>query len=49
MSKSLSAKCYQENTERLPKELIKDIKIFLKKKKKKNRNMVVNATESFGI
>ena len=35
MSKNLSAKCYQENKERLQKNLVKDIKIFLKKKKKK--------------
>ena len=35
MSKNLSAKCYQENKERLQKKLVKDIKIFLEKKKKK--------------
>ena len=35
MSKILSAKYYQENKERLQKKLAKDIKIFLKKKKKK--------------
>ena len=35
MSKILSAKHYQENKERLQKKLVKDIKIFLKKKKKK--------------
>ena len=34
MSKSLSAKYYQENQERLQKKLAKDIKIFLKKKEK---------------
>ena len=34
MSKNLSAKYYQENKERLPKKLMKDIKIFLKKRKK---------------
>ena len=34
MSKTLSAKYYQENKERLQKFLLKDIKIFLKKKKK---------------
>ena len=34
MSKSLSAKHYQENKKRLQKELVKDIKIFLKKKRK---------------
>ena len=35
MSKTLSAKSYQENKERLQKQLVKDIKIFLEKKKKK--------------
>ena len=34
ISKNLSAKYYQENKERLQKTLMKDIKIFLKKKKK---------------
>ena len=34
MSKNSSAKSYQENKERLQKKLVKDIKIFLKKKKK---------------
>ena len=45
MSKTLSAKYHQENKERLQKKLAKDIKIFLKKKKKKNSNMVVNVTK----
>ena len=35
MSKNSSAKYYQDNKERLQKRLVKDIKIFLKKKKKK--------------
>ena len=35
MSKTLSAKYYQENVERLQKKLVKDIKIFLNKKMKK--------------
>ena len=36
MSKNLLPKYYQENKERLQKKkLVKDIKIFLKKKKKK--------------
>ena len=35
MSKDLSCKCYQNNKERLQKKLVKDIKVFLKKKKKK--------------
>ena len=45
MSKRLSAKYYQENKERLQNKLAKDIKIFLKKKKKKSDNMVVNVTK----
>ena len=45
MSKSLSAKYCQENKERLQKKLVKDIKIFLKKKKKKSNNMVMNITK----
>ena len=40
MSKDLSAICYQDNKERLQKN-IKNIKVFLKKKKKKSGNMVV--------
>ena len=35
MSKNLSAKYYQENKETLQKKLVKDIKIFLKKKRRK--------------
>ena len=45
MSKNLSAKYYQENKERLQKKLVKDIKIFLKKKKKKRNNMAINVTK----
>ena len=45
MSKNSSAKFYQENKERLQKKLTKGIKIFLKKKKKKSDNMVVNVTK----
>ena len=41
MSKDLSAKYYQDNKERLQKKLVKDTKVFLKKKKK---NMVVKDT-----
>ena len=36
ISKNLSAKYYEENKERLQKKLVKNIKIFLKKKKKKS-------------
>ena len=35
MCKDSSAKYYQNNKERLQKMLVKDIKVFLKKKKKK--------------
>ena len=45
--KILSAKYYQENKERLQKKLVKDIKIFLKKKKKRSNNMDVNITKIF--
>ena len=45
MSKTLSSKYYQENKEKLQKKLVKDIKIFMKKKKKKSHNMVVNITK----
>ena len=45
MSKPLSAKYYQENKERLQKKLEKDIRIFIKKKKKKSNNMAVNVTK----
>ena len=37
MPKNLSAKYYQENKERLQKMLVKDIRVFLKKRKKKKR------------
>ena len=45
MFRNLSAKYYQENKEILQKKLLKDIKIFLRKKKKKSNNMVVNITK----
>ena len=41
MPKNLSTKCHRENMEILQKKLVKDIKIFLKKKKKKSNNMVM--------
>ena len=41
MSKNLSSKYDQENKENLQKKLVKDIKIFLRKKKKKRDNMVI--------
>ena len=43
MSKDSSAKCYQNNIERLQKKLKKkDIKVFLENKKKNSDNTVVN-------
>ena len=48
MSKNLSAKYYQENKERLQKKkLVKDIKIFLRKKKKKSDNTVRDNTKIY--
>ena len=41
MSKTLTAKYYRENKERLQKKLAKDIKIFLKSKKEKIDNVVM--------
>ena len=45
MSKNLSAKCHQQNKERLQKKAHERYQIFLKKKKKKSNNMVVNVTK----
>ena len=42
MPKTLSTKYCQKNKERLQKKLVKDVKIFLKNKKKKSNNMAVN-------
>ena len=44
MSKDLSAKYSQENKERLQKKLRKDIEVFLKNKKKKSDDTVMNDT-----
>ena len=41
MPKNLSTKYYRENKEILQQKLIKDIKVFLKKKKKKSNKMVM--------
>ena len=46
MSKGSSAK-YQNNKERLQKKLAKDIKVFLKNKKKTSNNMVVKDTKIY--
>ena len=45
MFKESSGKYYQNNKERLQKFLVKEIKVFLRKKKKKSDNMVVNNTK----
>ena len=45
MSITLSAKYYQENKKRPQKKLVKDIKIYLKKERKKSDNTVVNVTK----
>ena len=47
MSKNLSAEYYQEIKKDYKRKLVKDIKIFPKKKKKKSNNMVMNATKIF--
>ena len=47
MFQNVSAKNYHENKKRLLQEkLMKDFKIFLKKKMKKSNNMVVNVTKT---
>ena len=45
MFKNLSATYYQENKERLQKNFVKDIKIFLQKKMKKSYSMIMNVTK----
>ena len=44
MPKNFSAKYYQENKD-CKKKLMKEIKIFQKKKKNKSNNMVVHVTK----
>ena len=46
MYKDSSSQYYQNNKERLEKKLVKDIKVFLKNKKKKSNNMVLNVTKN---
>ena len=46
MSKNLSANIIKKIKKDYKKKLVKDIKIFLKKEKKKSDNMVVNVTKS---
>ena len=45
--KDSSARYYQNNKERLQKKLLKDIKVFLKKKMTKSDIMVVNKTKIY--
>ena len=47
MPKHSSVKYYQNNKERLQEKLVKDIKVFLKMKKKKSNNIVVNDTKVY--
>ena len=47
MSKDSSVKCSQNNKDRRQKKLVRDIKGFVKKKNKKNDNMVVNDTKIY--
>ena len=47
ISKDSSTKYYQNIKERLQKELVKDIKAFLKKKRKKSENMIMNDIKIF--
>ena len=42
-----TVKIYKENKERLKKKLLKDIKIFVKKKNKKRNNMVMKDTKIY--
>ena len=44
MSKNLPTKHYQNGKERPQKKLVEDIKVFLKKKRKKSDNMVMSDT-----
>ena len=41
MYQNTSAKHYQDNKEQLQKTLLKELNVFLKKKKKESNNMVV--------
>ena len=47
MYNNSSAKYYQNNIERLQKKLVKDMKVFLKLKKKKSNNIVVGNSKIF--
>ena len=45
VSKKSSAKNYEDNKERLENKLVKDIKVYIKKKKKNNHNMIMKNTK----
>ena len=47
MPEDLPVTYNQNNKERVQKKLVKDIKVFLEKKKKKSENMVVNNTKIY--
>ena len=47
MSKDSSTKYYQNNKERLQKKSVKDIKVLVRKTKKKSGNMVLNNTKIY--
>ena len=47
MSKDSSTKYYQNNKERLQKKSVKDIKVLVRKTKKKSGNMVLNDTKIY--
>ena len=47
ISKDSSTRYYPDNKERLQEKLVKDIKVFLKKKKKESNNMVMNDTKTY--
>ena len=46
MTRKASGRYYQKKKEKIKKSLMKGIKIFLKKKKIKRENMVVNAIKT---
>ena len=47
MSKDSPTKYYQNNNERLQKKSVKDIKVLVRKTKKKSGNMVLNNTKIY--
>ena len=47
MPKDSPTKYYQNNNERLQKKAVKDIKVLVRKTKKKSGNMVLNDTKIY--